>query len=269
MNSKPVALKYFVPVALVACFSVLLLSWGGQKQTHQQRSEQSVNDTVPKNKADKKIRDLDDVLDELDRAELNVDMEKVNEQLKEAMKQIDKAKIQMDVDKALKEVDMEKIKGQMDKLTNEMDAAKIQKELKESLAAVDWEEMNQQIKEQIEEVKKIDMSKVDAEMKKLEIEMKGIGPKIEKEMANAKASIEKAKAEMKEYKGFVDGLEKDGLINKKEGYTIQHKNGDLIINGKKQPVDVYNKYGGFLKKHEKFTIKKSDDDFNIYNDDDE
>ena len=99
--------------------------------------------------------------------------------------------------------------------------------------------------------------------------MKGIGPKIEKEMENAKASIEKAKAEMKEYKGFVDGLEKDGLINKKEGYTIQHKNGDLIINGKKQPVDVYNKYGGFLKKHEKFTIKKSDDDFNIYNDDDE
>jgi len=258
-----------VPVALLACFSVLLLSWGGQKQTHQQRSEQSVNDTVPKNKADKKIRDLDDVLDELDRAELNVDMEKVNEQLKEAMKQIDKAKIQMDVDKALKEVDMEKIKGQMEKLTNEMDAAKIQKELKESLAAVDWEKMNQQIKEQMEEVKKIDMSKLDAEMKKLEIEMKGLGPKIEKEMANAKASIEKAKAEMKEYKGFVDGLEKDGLINKKEGYTIQHKNGELIINGKKQPVDVYNKYGGFLKKHEKFTIKKSDDDFNIYNDDDE
>ena len=269
MNSKPVALKYFVPVALLACFSVLLLSWGGQKQTHQQRSEQSVNDTVPKNKADKKIRDLDDVLDELDRAELNVDMEKVNEQLKEAMKQIDKAKIQMDIEKALKEVDMEKIKGQMDKLTNEMDAAKIQKELKESLAAVDWEKMNQQIKEQMQEVKKIDMSKLDAEMKKLDIEMKGIWPKIEKEMENAKASIEKAKAEMKEYKGFVDGLENDGLINKKEGYTIQHKNGDLIINGKKQPVEVYNKYGRFLKKHEKFTIKKSDDNFNIYNDDDE
>ena len=83
------------------------------------------------------------------------------------------------------------------------------------------------------------------------------------------ATIEKAKAEMKEYKGFVDGLEKDGLINKKEGYTIQHRNGELIINGKKQPADVYNKYRTFLKKHEKFTIKKSDDDFNIYNDDDD
>ena len=91
----------------------------------------------------------------------------------------------------------------------------------------------------MEEVKKIDMSKIDAEMKKLEIEMKDLGPKIEKEMEKAKVEIEKAKVEMKEYKSFVDGLEKDGLINKKEGYTIQHKNGELIINGKKQPADVY------------------------------
>jgi len=269
MNLKPVALKYILPVAVVACFSVILLSWDGQKQTHQQRPKQSFNDTVPKNKADKKVRDLDDVLDELDRAEFKVDMEKVNEQLKEAMKQIDKAKIQMEVDKAMKEVDMEKMKAQMDKLTNEIDVAKIQKELKESLASVDWEKMNNQIKEQMDEVKKIDMSKLDADMKKLEIEMKGLGPKIEKEMRDAKVSIEKAKAEMKEYKGFVDGLDKDGLINKKEGYTIQHKNGELTINGKKQPADVYNKYGSFLKKHEKFTIKKSDDDFNIYNHDHE
>ncbi len=265
MNSNPVALRYFLPIAIVACFSVILLSWGGQKQTPQQKSEQSITDTVPKNKADKKVRDLDDVLDELDRAELKVDMEKVNEQLKEAMKQIDRANIQMEVDKALKEVDMEKIKEEVARVTNEIDAVKIEKELKESLASVDWEKMNKQM----EEMKKIDMSKLDANMKKLEIEMKGLGPKIEEEMKNAKASIEKAKVEMKEYKSFVDGLEKDGLINKKEGYTIQHKNGELIINGKKQPADVYNKYRTFLKKHEKFTIKKSDDDFNIYNDDDD
>jgi hypothetical protein len=263
MNSKPVALKYFLPIAVVAFFPIILLSWRGQKQTHQHKSEQSITDTVPKNKADKKIRDLDDVLDELDRTELKFDMEKVNSQLKEAMKQIDMAKIQMDVDKAIKEVDMDKIRAQVEKVTNEIDAAKMQKELKESLASVDWEKMNKQI----EEVKKIDMGKLDADMKKMEIEMKGIGPKIEKEMENAKASIEKAKVEMKEYKSFVDGLEQDGLINRKEGYTIEHKNGELIINGKKQPTDVYNKYKTFLKKHEKLTIKKSDDDFNIYNDD--
>ena len=269
MNSKPVALKYFLPIAAVACFSIILLSWGGQKQTHQQKTEQSVTDTVPKNKVDKKVRDLDDAIDEMDKAEFKVDMEKLNEQLKDAMKQIDMAKIQVNLDKALKEVDLEKMKAEIEKATHDIDAAEIDKAIKESLASVDWEKMNKQIKEQMDEVKKIDMSKLDADMKKLNDQMKDLGPKIEKEMAKAKLSIEKAKAEMKEYKGFVDGLEKDGLINKKETYTIQHKNGELIINGKKQPADVYSKYQSFLKKHEKFTIKKSDDDFNIYNDNDD
>src|SRR4249919_478667 len=118
MNSKPVALKYFLPVTVVACFSIILLSWGGQKQTPQQKPGQSITDTVPKNKADKKVRDLDDVLDELDRAEIKVDMEKVNAQLKEAMKQIDMAKIQMEMDKAMKDVDMENIRAEVDKVTS-------------------------------------------------------------------------------------------------------------------------------------------------------
>jgi translation initiation factor 2 beta subunit (eIF-2beta)/eIF-5 len=125
------------------------------------------------------------------------------------------------------------------------------------------------MKAQMNELKKIDMSKFEAEMEKVNKEMKELGPKIEKEMQKAKVEIEKAKEEIKEYKSFVDGLEKDGLINKKDGYTIQHKNGELIVNGKKQSADVYNKYRSFLEKHKKFTIKKSDDDFNIDNDDDD
>src|SRR5262249_12733198 len=141
MNAKPAALKYLLPIALLVCFSVILLSWEGQKQPQQKSTEQSFNDTVPKSKTDKKVRNLDEVIDELDRAELKVDMEKANAQLKDAMKQIDMAKIQMDVDKAMKEVDMEKIKAQVDRMTSEINAAKIDKELKESLASVDWEAM--------------------------------------------------------------------------------------------------------------------------------
>jgi len=165
----------------------------------------------------------------------------------------------------MKEVDMEKIKAEVEKATKEIDAAKIEKDVKESLAKVDWDKM----KEQMDEVKKIDMTKVEADMKKVENEMKDLGPKIQKEMEKAKVEIEKAKQEIKEYKSFVDELEKDGLISKKEGYTIQHKNGELIINGKKQPADVYNKYRSFLEKHKKFTMKKTDDDFNIDNNDDD
>ncbi len=93
--------------------------------------------------------------------------------------------------------------------------------------------------------------------------MEKVGPKLEKEMQKAKIEIEKAKEEMKEYKGFVDGLEKDGLIKKSEGYTIKHKDGELIINGKKASNETYLKYRSFLEKHEKFNIEKTDDDFDI------
>ena len=119
------------------------------------------------------------------------------------------------------------------------------------------------MKMEMEKAKNIDMNKLDADMKKVENEMKELGPKIEKEMQKAKIEIEKAKVEMKEYKEFVDGLEKDGLLNKKEPYSIQHKDGELIVNGKKASIEIYTKYHSFLEKHKKFTIEKSRDDFNI------
>ncbi|HMG66747.1 MAG TPA: hypothetical protein VK588_03640 [Chitinophagaceae bacterium] len=286
MNAKPFAGKYILPIIMVAFISIALLAWGGQKQTHPQKiTAQNATDTTPKVKKDRKVRDLDEALDELDNAELKINLDKVNVEIQQAMKSVDMVKVKMDVEKALKEVDMEKIKVEMDKAmkdvdmekikrqvekaTKEVDAVKIEKEIKESLASVDVEKINEQVKEAMEEVKKIDMDKIDAEMKKVEIEMKDIQPKIEKEMEKAKVEIEKAKVEIKEYKSFIDGLDKDGLINKKEDYSIQQKNGELIINGKKQPADVYDKYRSFLEKHKNLNIKKSGDDFNVNNDNDD
>ena len=265
MNSKPFARKKLLPILFLAFFSVGLLAWGKQKRSNQQRVKQSFTDTIPKNKTDKKIRDLDEAIDELNKVDLKIELEKAKANIEEAMKQIDVAKIQMEVDKAMKQVDMEKIKAEIEQATKEIDAAKIERDIKESLAKVDWDKM----KKDMDEIKKVDISKLDADMKKLQSEMKDLGPKIEKEMEKAKIEIEKAKVEMKEYKNFVDGLEKDGLIDKKAGYTVEHKNGELIINGKKQPADVYNKYRSFLEKHKKFNIKKTDDNFNIDNNDDD
>ena len=82
-------------------------------------------------------------------------------------------------------------------------------------------------------------------------------------MQKAKVEIEKAKTTLKEYKGFVDGLENDGLINRKEGYTLKHKDGELFINGKKATEQTYKKYRSFLDKHKKFNIDKKDDDFDL------
>jgi chromosome segregation ATPase len=262
MNAKPFAPKFSFAVLFVVSLSVVLLSWGGPKQQAPQKQDKHFTDTVPKK--DKKIRDLDDAIDEMDKAELKLNMEKVKAEIEKATKDIDAAKIKMEIDKAMKDVDMEKVKAEIEKAVKEIDAAKIEQDVKASLAKVDWEKM----KQEMEEIKKIDMSKVDADMKKVEKELKDLGPKIEKEMEKAKLDIEKAKVEIKEYKNFVDGLEKDGLINKKEDYSIQHKNGELFINGKKQPADVYNKYREFLDKHKKINIKKSDGNFNINNDDD-
>ncbi len=270
-NSKATPLL----VALSAIvLTIGLVSWD-QKQSPGQY-KQSANDTTPKKKStDKKVRDLDDVLDELDKADFNVDFHKIQKEVAEAMKTIDGDKIRLEVEKALKEVDFakiqkevqeslakvdfEKIKKEVADAIKEIDMTKIQKEVQESLAKVDFDK----IKLEIEEVKDIDMKKMDADMKKLSEEMKELGPKLQKEMQKAKVEIEKAKAEIKEYKAFVEGLDNDGLINKKEGYTLKHKDGELFINGKKASEQTYTKYRNFLEKHKKFNIEKTDDDFDM------
>jgi hypothetical protein len=93
--------------------------------------------------------------------------------------------------------------------------------------------------------------------------LKDLKPRIEQDLAKAKVEIEKAKTELKEYKVFVDGLDKDGVIKKNEPYTIKHKDGELLINGKKASADTYNKYRAFLEKHPSFSIDKDEDDFDI------
>lgn len=263
-------------VLLITGLTIGLVSWDHKQAPR--RFDQSVNDTVPKTKPgdrEKKIRDLDDVLDELNNADMKVNMEMIQKEIAEAMKQIDGDKIRREVEKALKEVDMDKIRKEVeasiakvdfDKIKaeiadamKEVDMAKIQKEVQESLAKVDWDKM----KVELDKVKDIDMKKLDAEMEKVKEEMKDLGPKIEKEMEKAKVEIEKAKVEIKEYKEFVNGLENDGLINKKESYSLKHKDGEFFINGKKASEQTYNKYRYFLEKHKKFNIKKDDDDFDL------
>jgi hypothetical protein len=251
-------------VLLIAGLTIGLVSWD-QKQSPG-RFDQPVHDTVPKTKPgdrEKKIRDLDDVLDELNNADMKVNMEKVRKEIEEAMKQIDGEKIKMEIEKAMKEVDMDKIRKEVEisiaEAMKEVDIARIQKEVQESLAKVDWDKM----KVEMEKIKEIDMKQVEKEMEKVKEEMKDLGPKIQKEMEKAKVEIEKAKAEIKEYKEFVNGLENDGFINKKEAYSLKHKDGELFINGKKASEQTYNKYRPFLEKHKKFNIQKDDDNFDM------
>jgi hypothetical protein len=289
MKPKTMIIGRWMPAFLVTAIALALVSWDFKQAGNHYKQNQT--DTVPKGKNEKKIRDLDDVLDELDNADLKMETQKAQKEIAEAMKQLDGEKIKMEVEKAMsevdfskvqkevqesmanldmtkiqkeiqeamKEVDGDKLKMETEKAMREVDFPKIRKEVEESMAKIDWPKM----KADMDQIKNIDMSKLGDNMKKLSAEMKDMGPKIEKEMEKAKMEIEKAKVEMRAYKEFVDGLEKDGLLNKKEGYTIEHKEGELKVNGKKVSAEVYSKYRSFLENHKKFSIKKSDDNFNI------
>jgi copper chaperone CopZ len=246
---KVINFKYAGMITLLALLIFSVTAWNQSAP-----SQPTQKDTVPKTR-EKKIRDLDEALLEMDKATLELnktDWQKIDHEIKESLKNINPDKIKAEVEKAMKEIDFDKIKIDIEKAMKEVDAAKIKLEIDASLAKVDMEK----IKLELEKVKEIDFSK-------MEIELKKIKPELEKSLADAKISIEKAKEELKEYKSFVDGLEKDGLINKKAPYKIEHKDGVLKINDKTQPADVYNKYRTFLEKHKNFTLKKDADDFNI------
>jgi chromosome segregation ATPase len=266
---KPTTLKnsrfYLILATLV--LTAGLVSWDHKQAPG--NYGQPFTDTTPKKKGienyrDKKITDLDDVLEELNNADLRANMEQVHKQLSEAMekmdlKQIDLVKMKEDLQKSLSAIDMEKMKAEMKEAFSKVDMEKMKEQMEQAFSKVDMDK----IKEEMEKVKEVDMEKVKVELEKVKEQMKDMGPKLEQELSKAKIDIEKAKEDIKEYKTFVDDLASDGLIDKKAEYTLKHDDGELFINGKKASEQTYNKYRSFLEKHKKFKIEKSNDNFNI------
>lgn len=279
-------LKQLPILLIISALVVTAAAW----QVAPGKSTRTITDTVPdKNK----VKSIDDALEQLEKSQKELertlqeknwdkemkdaldkahfDAEKMKLQIDEAVKQIDAKKIQDEVAKAMKEVDLQKMKAdlqenldkvdmkdmklQIENAMKQVDAAKIQADINASLAKVDVEK----IKLELDKVKQIDMKGIEENLRKMK-------PEIEKSMQDARQSIEKAKKELTEYKTFIDGLDKDGLIDKDKSYTIQYKNGELIINGKKQPAEVVKKYNSYLKNKKDFTLKKDDDNFDIHND---
>lgn len=237
--------KSFLAAALgtaALCFSSLfLLAW----QQPNSPAKPVFEDTIPAVR-ELNMQDLDKAMEELDRG-----MKQLEKELKE--KNWDQMNLAMK--ESLKAVDAEKIKAEVEKALKEVDAAKIKAELDASLAKVDMEA----IKKEIEKIKEVNLAEVEKQMKDLK-------PELEKSLKAAKADIEKAKKEIAEYKNFLTSLEKDGLINKKENYTIEHKDGVLLINGVAQPEAVYKKYQEFLKKHKQFSFKNQNDQVELNKD---
>ena len=268
MESTTFKTNRLLLLLLITGLGATLVAWQQkQKNPHSSPAPKiSSLDTVPKNKINKerKVRNLDEALEELDNVNVNIDLEKINVELAKIGPVIQKeiARAGIEAVKAIQEIDFPKIQVEVNASLAKIDWPAIKTDVDVSLSKTDWNKM----KVEIDKIKDINFDQLNLDLKNVDIELKKIAPELEKNLKNVKVEVEKAKKELREYKSFVDGLQDDGLINKNDKYTIKHQNGELIINGTTQPDAIYNKYRSFLEKHKTLTIEKSDDDFTIDHD---
>lgn len=223
-------------------------------------------DTVPEKGSDGSMtmKDFDNLQQVLDKSLL---------QTMEEMKKIDFPKIQKEIEASLKTVDMEKILKDVQLSLKSIDLDKILADVKSSLSNIDWADKNEELEKALKEAKKeiekakleikdLDQEAIKKEMEKAKAEIeksKGEMDRIDmdKIMNEARDGIDKAKEELNRTKEMFNEMEKDGLIDSKEGFTIEYKNKDLYIDGKKQTEKTTEKYRKYFKKdHFKIRIEK-------------
>lgn len=238
-------------------------------QPNSGNQQQTDKDTVPQKQ--KKIRDLDEALAEIDRSEIEIqkalkeiDREKIENEIRHAMKnvEVDMARAQEEIAKAMKEIDNQKINLEVQKAMKDVQWEKLSEEVKTSLSKMDTEKIKadmEKAKVEMEKAKKIDLQKMKEDMEKIE-------PKIEKAMAQARVDIEKARKEIMDYKNLLGALEEDGLLKKGENYRIVYKNGELTVNGKALSAEATRKYSQYIGGKKDFTLQKNGDGLNINHD---
>lgn len=282
---------------ILAGLSVIVIvtaAWQTDNKTKRDstnRQQPTGDTTVPKqhdNDQDEyRVGDIDKAMKELDNAmqHLNIQMKDLNinisKEINDAISRIDAEKLNKEIQDAMKNIDFEKIKLETDKSLKEaqeqiakIDTEKMKEEIekaKEQMKNIDLDNIKVQIdrsmKEAQDQLKNIDMQKIKTEMQDLQLKLNNqdFKKQIDSAMKNANLEIEKAKKELQDLKNFTEALAKDGLIDKKKGYTIEWtKDGDLIINGTKQPKSVSDKYSQYYKK-DGYKIKSNggDNDLNI------
>ncbi|HTE10710.1 MAG TPA: hypothetical protein VK645_07065 [Chitinophagaceae bacterium] len=239
--------------------------------------------------------DLDKAIDEVNRAKENLEKqlqnkdwekmhrdmeqsleklnaEKIEEQIAKAMKQIDMQKIQLQAQAALKQIDWQKMQAEIEKAQDEIknkDMVKMQKEIQQAMEEtkkamaemkpVDMEKIQHQL-EQAKENMKINESRIKEEIENARSNIRqNLKKDFRKELEKAREGIDRAAMELQNYKEMLTEMDKDGLLNAREPYSIEYKKGELIINGKKQPDTITNKYKHYFKK-ENVKIKKGKED---------
>lgn len=280
-------------LGIAAAFA--LIAWAGNPQesaSYQQLSR----DTIPSksNKATREAgdKDLDKEIRRLDEAKerlKEVDWDHIKKSLEEVRNNLHAEQLQQQIEEAMKQVDMEKINREIQESLRKVDMEKMQKEVNESLkqayAGIDQEALKKQMdevklkiekeinsqdwKKEMEAIKKIDLTEMREEMEKAKVDMEKALEELKQEKFdfeanrnNAWQEIDKAKEAFKGYQEMIYSLEKEGLLSTKNDYTIQYKDGELTVNGKKQPQEVANRYKKFFK-HDTVTIRKEKGDMDV------
>ncbi len=260
--------KALTGTAFALLLGGILMSFQDSPFVYQQFYLQQVSDdTLPEKNYDDhmKMKDFDKLISELDG--------KIMSQVGDAIKTIDLDKIEKDVENSLKGLDIENIMKTVDLSLNNIDLDKIMEDVTGSLKNVAWDKNNKEVdkamqeaKQEIakarEEISNIDSKEISKELENAKLEIEKSKSEIKKIdlakiMREARVGIDEAKEELKQTRAMFNEMESDGLINQKDGFSIEYKNKDLYINGKKQAENVTDKYRKYFKgDHFKITIDK-------------
>ncbi len=224
-----------------------------------------IKDTIPGNECNgsMKMKDFDKLQSQLDQSLMQVaeemkkmDFSKLQQEIEASLKSVDMDKIMKDVALSLKSINMDKIMADVSSSLEDLNLDK-NEEIEKAL-----NEAKKEIEKAKLEIKDIDQDAIKKELDKAKMEIERSMKEIDKIdmdkiMKEARESIDKAKEELKLTKEMFTEMEKDGLIDPKQGFTIEYKNKDLYIDGKKQSQKTTDKYRKYFKKdHFKMTIEK-------------
>ena len=258
-NKRPLA-----SVAACMLVGIIALSFQDSPFVHSMLDKSAPpQDTVPVKKHRNSM-----TMKEFDRLSENLDKDIVSE-----LKKIDLAKIERDVKKSLKEVDVDKIMKEVELSLKDIDTKKILAEVKGEMDHINLDEINAETKfalananRELEkakiEIEKIDKDAIKKELENARLEVEKSRKEyskinMDKIMKQAQEGVENAKLELKQVKAMFNEMEKDGLINPKDGFSIEYKDKWLYINGARQSEQVTGKYRKyFMDEHFEITIEK-------------
>ncbi len=277
--------KHWMPAGvLLLAIGVTVISW--KEHPHQSKNIFIQEDTVPaRHKVTREAgdRDLDKELQQLDEARERLDKmkdrdwSKVQAQMDIAMKRVREQQLKVvDMQQLQKEINESLSEHNRQKMLADIERAKLAAfdavEQKKVRRAVD--EAMQRAKESIarqnwDAIAKVDardinrsMEEVSRRLERSKIDMSEHMERMGEQLKRANEQIDKAQKELEGYQEMIYSMEKEGLLDTKQDYTIEYKAGTLTVNDKKQPDAVVNKYKNYFKK-DNTTISKKDGQLQI------